>query len=103
MLPSTSHSTLSDLSATWLQTAPEAGEVFACTVQGVATSAAAVSLAYSRTPSQWLKRQTGSVGIAASAPANRLRLANSAAYVLQESPAPFHDRATANAKRQGAA
>jgi len=103
MPPSKSHSTLSDLSATWVQTAPEAGEMFAAAAQVVATSAAAVSLASSQTPSQWLRRQTALVGIATSAPTNPLRLANSAARVLQESLAPIHDRATAIAKRQGAA
>jgi hypothetical protein len=68
----------------------------------LATSAAAVALVTSRSPSQWLERQTVLAGIAANAPANPLRLANSATRVIQESLAPIHDRATANAKRLGA-
>ncbi|MGI4813650.1 MAG: polyhydroxyalkanoate granule-associated phasin [Janthinobacterium lividum] len=67
-----------------------------------ATSAAALALASSQSPSQWLERQTAWVEIATEAPANPLRLANSAARVMQESVAPIHDRATANAKRLGA-
>jgi hypothetical protein len=67
-----------------------------------ATSAAAVALASSQSPSQWFERQKALADITAKAPANPLRLANSAARVMQESLAPIHDRATANAKRLGA-
>jgi hypothetical protein len=66
------------------------------------TSAAAVALASSQSPSQWLERQTALTRIAANAPANPLRLANSATRVIQESLAPIHNRATANAARLGA-
>ncbi|EIF35184.1 hypothetical protein BCh11DRAFT_02997 [Burkholderia sp. Ch1-1] len=67
-----------------------------------ATSAAAVALASSQSPSQWLERQTALNGLAANAPANPLRLANMAARVMQKSLTPIHHRATANAKRLGA-
>jgi hypothetical protein len=67
-----------------------------------ATSEAAIALASSQSPSQWLERQTALVGIVRNAPGNPLRLANSAARVMHEGIAPIHDRATANAKRLGA-
>lgn len=162
MTSSTSSSPLRDLSASWLKSVTEAGEMFAASAQVVghrtarmaiagpmpserdraefslmsrekkeatseaiqafglgfmnlalsvaietlthawATSVAAAALASSQSPAQWLERQTALAGIAAKAPGNPLRLANSAARIMQESLAPIHDRATANAKRLGA-
>lgn len=162
MTPSTSHSLLADLSATWLQAVTAAGEMFAATAQVVghrttrmafagpipserdrnefslmseekkeaaseslqafglgflnlalevavdtsshvwATSAAAVALASSQSPSQWIERHAALNGLAAEVPANPLRLANRAARVMQDSLSPIHHRATANAKRLGA-
>ena len=67
-----------------------------------ATSAAAAALASSRSATQWLERQAALLKIAADSPANPLQLANSTARVMQESLAPIHGRATANAERLGA-
>jgi hypothetical protein len=67
-----------------------------------ATSAAAAALASSRSATQWLERQAALLKIAADFPANPSQLANSTAQVVQESLAPIHGRATANAKRLGA-
>jgi hypothetical protein len=67
-----------------------------------ATSAAATALASSRSATQWLECQAALLKIAADSPANPLQLANSTARVMQESLAPIHGRATANAERLGA-
>ncbi len=67
-----------------------------------ATSAAAADLASSRSAAQWLEHQAALVKVAAASPANPLQLASSATRVVQESLAPIHGRATANAKRLGA-
>ena len=67
-----------------------------------ATSTAAAALASSRSATQWLERQTALLQIAADFPANPSQLANSTARVMQESLAPIHGRATANAERLGA-
>jgi len=67
-----------------------------------ATSTAASALASSQSPAQWLERQAALLKIAAHAPANPLQLASSTACVVQESLAPIHGRATANAERLGA-
>ena len=67
-----------------------------------ATSAVAAALASSRSATQWLERQAALLKIAADSPANPLQLANSTARVMQESLAPIHGRATANAERLGA-
>ncbi|MDR5799345.1 polyhydroxyalkanoate granule-associated phasin [Caballeronia sp. LZ001] len=65
-------------------------------------SSATIALASSQTASQWLERQAVLLGVVNNAPINPLRLANSATHVIQETLAPIHDRATANAKRLGA-
>jgi hypothetical protein len=67
-----------------------------------ATSAAASALASSQSATQWIECQAALVKIAAASPANPLQLANSTARVVQQSLAPIHNRATANAKRLGA-
>ena len=66
-----------------------------------ATSAAASALASSQSLTQWIECQAALLKIAAASPANPLQLANSTARLVQESLAPIHDRATANAKRLG--
>jgi len=67
-----------------------------------ATSTAASALASSQSTAQWLERQAALLKIAADSPANPLQLASSTARVIQESLAPIHGRATANAERLGA-
>jgi hypothetical protein len=67
-----------------------------------ATSTAAAALASSRSASQWLECQAALLKVAAASPANPLQLANSTTRVVQESLAPIHGRATANAERLGA-
>lgn len=67
-----------------------------------ATSAAASALVSSQSSAQWLQRQAALLKIAADSPANPLQLASSTARVMQESLAPIHGRATANAERLGA-
>ncbi|WP_075360001.1 polyhydroxyalkanoate granule-associated phasin [Caballeronia sordidicola] len=66
-----------------------------------ATSAAAGDLASSRSATQWLERQAALIKVAAASPANPLKLASSTTRLVQESLAPIHGRATANAKRLG--
>jgi len=66
------------------------------------TSAAAAALASSHSTTQWLECQAALVKVAAASPANPLKLASSTTRVVQESLAPIHGRATANAKRLGA-
>jgi hypothetical protein len=66
-----------------------------------ATSAAAAALASSRSSTQWLECQTALLKVAVASPANPLQLASSTTRVVQESLAPIHGRATANAKRLG--
>jgi len=67
-----------------------------------ATSAAAAELASSRSTTQWLECQAALLKVASASPANPLQLASSTTRVVQESLAPIHGRATANAKRLGA-
>ncbi|WP_254067639.1 polyhydroxyalkanoate granule-associated phasin [Burkholderia sp. L27(2015)] len=67
-----------------------------------AASVASVALGSSRTPAQWLERQAALVKIATECPAHPLKLASSAAHLVQDGLAPIHGRATANAKRLGA-
>lgn len=66
-----------------------------------ATSAAASALASSQSATQWMECQAALLKIAAASPASPLQLANSTARLVQQSLAPIHDRATANAKRLG--
>jgi hypothetical protein len=66
-----------------------------------ATSTAASALASSQSTAQWLERRAALLKIAAASPANALQLASSTARVVQESLAPIHGRATANAERLG--
>lgn len=67
-----------------------------------ATSVAAIALGSSGTTAQWLERQVALVKIATEYPPHPLKLASSAAHLVQDRLAPIHDRATANAKRLGA-
>jgi hypothetical protein len=67
-----------------------------------ATSAAAAALASSRSATQWLECQAALLKVAAASPANPLQLASYTTRVVQESLAPIHGRATANAERLGA-
>ncbi|MFS8975896.1 hypothetical protein PO002_15540 [Cupriavidus necator] len=67
-----------------------------------ATSAAATTLASSRSAAQWFERQTELLMFATDFPANPLQLVSSATSLMQETLAPIHSRATANARRLGA-
>lgn len=66
-----------------------------------ATSAAATTLASSRSAAQWFERQTELLWLTTGFPANPLQLVNSATSLMQEILAPIHGRATANARRLG--
>ncbi|WP_316156722.1 polyhydroxyalkanoate granule-associated phasin [Cupriavidus sp. BIC8F] len=68
-----------------------------------ATSAAAATLACSRSAAQWFERQADLLQLAAGFPGNPLKLADLATNLMQEILAPIHGRAMANAKRLGAA
>jgi hypothetical protein len=67
-----------------------------------ATSASTAALGTSSTTAQWLEHQAAFFKIATECPPHPLKLAYSAAHLVQDSVAPIHDRATANAKRLGA-
>jgi hypothetical protein len=67
-----------------------------------ATEAAAMALLSSRSATQWLECQATLLKVAAATPVNPLHLASSTTRVVQETLAPIHGRATANAKRLGA-
>jgi len=68
-----------------------------------AASAAATTLASSRSAAQWFERQAELTKLANDCPAYPLKLVSSSACLLQEVLAPIHGRATANAKRLSAA
>ncbi|AGW90727.1 MULTISPECIES: polyhydroxyalkanoate granule-associated phasin [Cupriavidus] len=68
-----------------------------------ATSAAATTLASSGSAAQWFERQTELLRLATDFPASPLQLVSSATSLMQEILAPIHGRATANARRLGAA
>lgn len=67
-----------------------------------AASAAILALSSSHTAAQWHERQAALLKIATEYPTRPLLLANSTARIVQESLAPIHGRATANAERLGA-
>ncbi len=67
-----------------------------------ATSAAAATLASSRSAAQWLERQAELLRLAAWFPGNPLQLASLATNLMQEILAPIHGRAMANATRLSA-
>jgi hypothetical protein len=67
-----------------------------------ATSTAAAALVSSRSATQWLECQAALMKVVAASPVNPLQLASSTTRVVQESLAPIHGRATANAKRLSA-
>ncbi|BCG05533.1 hypothetical protein PPGU19_101010 (plasmid) [Paraburkholderia sp. PGU19] len=64
-----------------------------------ATSAAAATMASSRSFPQWLEHQAELVRLAADYPAYPLKMVNSSACLMQQVLAPIHGRAIANAKR----
>lgn len=64
-----------------------------------ATSAAAATLASSRSAAQWFERQADLLQLAAGFPGNPLQLADLATNLMQQILAPIHGRAMANAKR----
>lgn len=68
-----------------------------------ATSAAATTLASSRSAEQWFEGQTELLRLATDFPASPLQLVSSTTSLMQEILAPIHGRATANARRLGAA